>query len=164
MPTRWLIALAFLPLLLGACGATRHPPLGIPGDFALGVTVLGSTEASPLPRNQRPAQYLVEADGVFRVAVGAGVDPSTYPPRIRRLSTRQVERLWSLVDAAGLSAPEHAGRLENVANFRPSPREGWALFDVTAKGHRQAIAVRVDADEAAARVIDELAGLAWIRP
>lgn len=158
------LALLMLCLLLPACGATRHTDASTPGDFALGVTVLGSLEGAKLPRAQRPAQYLLEADGVLRVAVGAGVDHTTYPPRVRRLSARQTDRLWSLVQAANLQGAEHPGRIDDPAAFRPTPRDGWAVIDLSASGERQTLAVRVEDDPAAALVVDELAGLAWLRP
>ena len=159
-----LLGLTLALLLLPACGATRHPETGSPGDFALGVTVLGTKDAPTLPRSQRPAQYLLQSDGVLRVAIGAGVEPSTYPPRVRRLSQRQVERVWSLVQAAGITQTGHPGRVDDIQSFRPTPRDGWALLDVTAKGERHAVALRVDEHEPTARLVDELADLAWIRP
>lgn len=158
------IALLLLCLLLSACGATRHTDSSTPGDFALGVTVLGERDGARLPRAQRPAQYLVEADGVLRVAIGAGVEHTTYPPRVRRLSARQTDRLWSLVQSGGFGDAEHPARIDDPAVFRPTPREGWAVFDLSAKGERQTLAIRIEEDAAAAQVIDELAGLAWLRP
>lgn len=158
----WLVLL-WTMLGLGACGATRHPVVGSPGDFALGVTVLGTKDGGRLPRGQRPARYVVEPDGVLRVAVGAGVEASTFPSRVRRLSRLQVERLWELVEAGGYLREDHPGQVRDVEGFRPTPRDGWALVDVTAGGQRRAVAVRVDEDQGAARLADELAGLAWIR-
>jgi hypothetical protein len=157
------LAVILVALLLPACGAMRHPEVGAPADFALGVTVLGSADAPRQARALRPAQYLVEADGTFRVAIGAGVEPTTYPPRVRRLSRRQVERLWSLVDAAGYNEPAHAAGITNVEAFRPTPRDGWAIIDITARGDRQALGINMEQDENAARLTEELAGLAWIR-
>lgn len=158
------LALLLLLLLLPACGAARHPTVGVPGDLALGVTVLGSREAVGLPRAQRPAQYILETDGSLRVAVGAGVEPSTYPARVRRLTPRQVAHLWALVTAGQFNSPDHPGHLDDISAFRPNPRDGWALIDITANAKRQIVALRPADDPAGARVVDELAGLAWIRP
>ncbi len=162
------VALLLLGLLLSlpltACGSTRHPRTGTPGDFALGVTVLGTREAPRQPRSQRPAQYILEADGVLRVAIGAGVDPATFPPRVRRLSARQTDRLWTLAQAGNFTSPDHPARLSDITSFRPTPREGWAILDISANAQRQALAVRVEEDAAATQLIDELAALAWIRP
>ena len=156
-----LLLLAAL-LLLPACGATRHPEVGHPTDFALGITVLADRDAPRQPRHRRPAQYLLEPDGTLRVAVGAGVEPSTYPPRVRRLSRPQVERLWTLVDAAAYNA-DHPAVLSDPLAFRPTPRDGWALIDVTADGQRHHLGLQIDQDPSAQRLIDELAALSWIR-
>jgi len=158
------LALLLLCLLLPACGATRHTDTSTPGDFALGITVLGARDAQRLPRAQRPVQYLLEADGVLRVAVGAGVDHTTYPPRVRRLSARQTDRLWSLVQAGDFQNADHPAHIDDLTAFRPTPRDGWALLDVSAAGQRSTLALRLEDDPAAAQVIDELAALAWIRP
>lgn len=163
--TRLVVVIAGVVVpLLGGCGATRHPTVGVPGDFALGVTVLGSRVDADAPRGQRPAQYLLESDGAYRVGVGAGVEASTYPPMTRRLTPGQVERLWTLSEAAGLTTFPHPKRLDDVQGFRPTPRDGWAVIDIAADGKRQAIAVRLDEEPAVAGLADELAGLAWIRP
>lgn len=159
-----MVCAVFGAMLGGGCGATRHPEAGVPGDFALGVTVLGTADRASLPRSQRPGRYVLETGGVLRAAVGAGVQASTYPARVRRLGARQVERMWMLVEAGGYLEEGHAGRVEDVAGFRPTPRDGWAVVEVTAKGRRRAVAVRVEEDAGTARMVDELAGLAWIRP
>ena len=152
---------------LAACGATRHPVSGVPGDFGLAVTVLASRDEPDRPRSQRPAQYILEPDGTLRVAVGAGVDPGTFPPRTRRLDPRQVERLWLLVESAGLAgdAAETPGSDDGPSPAAvPSPPDGWAYVDVAASGQRHQRAIQLGSNPAAQGVIDELASLAWIRP
>lgn len=159
-----LVALACLLGLLGGCGATRHPEAGVPGDFALAITVLRETAGRDVPRALRPAQYMVDVDGTLRVAVGPGVGPTTYPPRMRRLSPAQVARLWSLSESAGLAEFPHPARLDDIRAFRPTPRDGWAIVDIAGGGQRQAIAIELAAAPGVVTLTDELAGLAWIRP
>lgn len=159
-----MLLAALAMLVASGCGGMRHPDAGVPRDFSVGVTVLGSTDATDQPRPLRPGQYLLEGDNVLRVAVGAGVTPDTYPHRLRRISGRQRERVWSLVEAGGIHDQSHPGRIGDVRAFRPVPRDGWAIFDVSARGERRAIAVRLDEDAGARALVDELAGLAWIRP
>ncbi|MEZ6233937.1 MAG: hypothetical protein R3B68_07085 [Phycisphaerales bacterium] len=152
---------------LWACGATRHPVSGVPGDFGLAITVLATRDEPGLPRPQRPAQYILEPDGTLRVAVGAGVDPGTFPPRTRRLDPRQVERLWTLVESAGLAADAAGTPVSGAGpgpSAVPSPPDGWAYVDVAASGQRHQRAIQLESNPAAQGVIDELASLAWIRP
>lgn len=159
--------LGAIAAFLAACGATRHPVSGVPGDFGLAITVLASRDEPGLARAQRPAQYILEPDGTLRVAVGAGVDPGTFPPRTRRLDPRQVERLWTLVESAGLAA-DAAGTTVSGAgpgpSSVPSPPDGWAYVDVAASGQRHQRAIQLESNPAAQGVIDELASLAWISP
>ena len=115
-------------------------------------------------RAQRPAQYILEPDGTLRVAVGAGVDPGTFPPRTRRLDPRQVERLWTLVESAGLASDAPSGDAGPGPSAVPSPPDGWAYVDVAASGQRHQRAIQLESSPAAQGVIDELASLAWIRP
>lgn len=187
----WALVLA--AVLMAGCSGTGPlprpqagpPPESRPEDFMLAVTVLGpgrgsgpvvkategetgqETIAATLPRSLRPGRYIVEADGALRAALGPGAEATTYPPRTRQLSPRQVDLLWRLVRDSGLLDPTNPGRIEGPEEALRSPDRTMALFYVGYAGRRVMVRTLLDRSGeeslAAERVVDRLAELAWVR-
>jgi len=156
MLRRRAISLSVTALVLAACAGT--PPLGAtpPDDFALAVTLLGTSAEGP--EALRPAWYIVEPDGTLRVALGER-RPISPPPRpVRRLSHRDRQALWAdAADLAAAGAPVSEGPAD-LAD--PTPH---ALVYLAAGGERRT--VRIDLErggETVARVADRLRRLGWV--
>lgn len=140
-----------------------------PADFSIAVTVLAprGAAAGALPRARRGARYIVEPDGVLRAAVGPGADDEMFPPQTRRLTARDVRRLWALTQDAGVLAPDHPGRAAARDEVFVPVDRSVAYIEYTAGGRRDCVRINLDrADESAIgaeELVDELARLAWQR-
>ncbi|MCW5777111.1 MAG: hypothetical protein KIS87_11795 [Phycisphaeraceae bacterium] len=170
-----LFACCAAGLLAVSCASRPTDPArftSAPADFTLSVTVLSPArsmaEVDRLPPRARPACYLVEPDGSFRVAVGPAASPKVFPPLTRQLTREQVDLVWSLARDAGILDADHPGRVQNVETFvRPGGNATIALIYAGFAGSQRHVAVALDAahaDPAAvAPLIDELNTLAWMR-
>lgn len=107
--------LGMLVLLLGlaACAGVPRGAETAPDTFAMSLTIVGSAEPEGSPMES--AWYVVEPDGVLRVATGERLKQSGTPPRVRLLSAAQLDRLWREVQpwrgwpaAGGGDRPEEA--------------------------------------------------------
>jgi hypothetical protein len=116
-------------------------------------------------RGARPARYIVQPDGVLHAAEGQ-VTERTFPPAVRWLTGEQVRRLWWELRDSGLVGWAGDGPAHPAA---PAPGATAPAYVVTwlAEGRRGT--ARVDANrsppervEAARRLADRLAALAWI--
>ncbi|HRQ73199.1 MAG TPA: hypothetical protein PLU35_09245 [Phycisphaerales bacterium] len=162
-------------VLAASCASRPADPerfTSAPADFTLSVTVLSPArsmaEVDRLPPRARPACYLVEPDGAFRVAVGPAASPTVFPSLARQLTREQVDRVWSLARDAGILDADHPGRVQNVETFvRPAGDATVVLLYAGFAGSQRHVAVALDgahADPAAvAPLIDELNALAWMR-
>lgn len=173
-----LAACLALPGLLPAACSSRPQvrpepepillPDRAPADFTLAVTVLAPERepAETPPRSQRPARYIVEPSGALRAATGEGATPRVYPGITRQLTEPQWQRLWRLTADTGLLEPGSLARIDNTEIFFPSRDRATALIYIRQQGEEAHFAVRLpvgDASSAAvARLIDEVAALAWI--
>ena len=94
------VAVVLLAALLAACTDPSRDPkvadLGRPTDFAVEVFVL--QERSGGGRATSPAKYVVDADRTYRAASGPGTTRRTYPKPVRRLTPREAEALWRVVN------------------------------------------------------------------
>lgn len=172
---RALLALAGVAgLVAGAsCGsASKAEAYGArPADFTLAATVFSpvtdAAQAEALARPLRPARYIIEADGVLRAAVGPGASTETYPPQTRRLNEAQLDGLWRLVTDGGVLEEGSVARVGNPDTYVPPRGRTVALIAVSHGGRRETVAAPLDragADAAAAaRLVDRLAALAWLR-
>lgn len=173
-------ALTACAALLAAAGCTSREAVAArmvsreraPDDFAMAVTVSApSGSAAGLPRGQRPARYILEADGSLRVATGLGATTGTFPPVTVVLRDAQRQRVWSLVREAGffdrLPAARTAAGGPDLAEWttpRPEdPREPVATIAVQFDRERDAYRLVLSEEPAAAALIDELAAMAWVR-
>lgn len=145
-----LIALICTITHVGACRSGPTAPAGgaipigetrPPADFALAVTVMG--EEGTTGWVLEPARFVIEPDGVLRAATGAGVGPTVYPPRTRRLTDLQVREIHNIVTRQGLDRGlgGKAFRLGDV-----QPIGAWVLIEVTAHEQRRSTIYR-PADE-----------------
>ncbi|MCC6228802.1 MAG: hypothetical protein IT432_06200 [Phycisphaerales bacterium] len=159
-------------------GATPHSQVTLPEqsppDFALSVTVATpdpTRDPSTLARWQRPARYIVEPGGTFRAAVRPGARVDAYPPPIRTLSRAQIESLWASVRADSWMNDPPAGSKSasspQVETLPPEVQRRSALVWISAGGLRRGVVVPLAAgsaeSDAAARLIDQLADLAWVK-
>lgn len=95
-----------------------------------------------------PARFVIEPDGVLRAATGAGVGPTVYPPRTRRLTDPQVREVYNIVTRQGLDRGI-GGKPFRLGDAQP---EGaWIVVEVTAHEHRRST-IYLPEDER--RVID----------
>lgn len=149
-------------------------PEQAPEDFALSVTVATpdpNRDPSTLARWQRPARYIVEPGGSFRASVRPGARVDAYPPPIRTLSRAQIETLWASVRADSWMSEPPAGSKAvaspEVETMPPEIQRRSALVWISAAGMRRGVVVPLAAgspeSDAAARLIDQLAELAWVR-
>ena len=144
-------------------------PRARPADFTLAATVLsrGSVEAKKLPRSLRPGRYIVEADGVLRAATGPGATTTTFPGRTRQLTAEQFDSLWRDVRESGLLDPGNPARVDGPEAVGRVPERTTALLYAAYEGKRVTLRVPLDRSSedaiAAERVVDRLAGLAWMR-
>lgn len=170
-PNLLAIAWCAAGVLAASCASRPADPArfaAAPPDFTLSVTVLSPArsiaEADRLPPRSRPACYLVEPDGAFRVAVGPAASPTVFPPLARRLTREQVDRVWSLARDAGVLDADHPGRVQNVETFvRPAGDATVALVYAGFDGSQRHTAVVLGGAHALAPLIDELNALAWMR-
>lgn len=163
---------------LAGCGSTPAlpPPKPValpdarPADFTLAVTVLAPAHdrARPadLPRSLQPGRYIVEPDGSLRVALGPGSTVTTFPPRTRTLSPRQMDMLWRQVRDSGLLDPGNPGRITGPEEALRSRDRTTGLFYIAQEGNRATVRVLLDRSEAslgAERLVDRLAELGWVK-
>jgi len=173
MITRFAAAASIAALLLlSACAAKPRPtqqaaPVSAspPPDFTLAVTVFAppSTHARPdIAPNRRPARYLVEADGLLRVALGPGTGDTTYPPAVRPLTTEQLASLYNDLRTTGWLTTESPARVSSSQTYRPNPGSTAYLVTFTADGRRRTIVAKPN-ETAPRALVDRLTKLAWIQ-
>ncbi len=173
-------ALLALSLLLTGCSATGSLDAdSAPDDFVLGVTVydlpsaepVSSTDTSRLPRAQRPARYVIEADGVLRASFGTAASPAYFPPMTRRLTPEQIDHLWALTRQTGVFPAVEGSQgvgeqVGPVAGYEPPMGRITALIESFAAGHRASAALPIEpSDQQPGPVYaltDALAELAWV--
>lgn len=178
-----VIALA-VPLGAGCAGSSvpRSPYAAAvdaqepPADFWLSATVLrtpadtASRAAAYLrtPVAVRPARYVVEADRMLRVAVGSGANEETFPPETRRLTAAEFSGLWFTLRESSLAVEDSPRLIGPPPSASSVGGETWYLVGYSVAGDRRLVAVRAEPNpdpEAAdaARLVEQLAGLAWMK-
>jgi hypothetical protein len=144
--------------------STAHPQPGLspalaadtpPPDFTLAVTVHAQpgTDTATLPRSRRPAQYVMEADWVLRVALGTGAGEEKFPARTRQLSAGQAQRLWQDLRDSGL--------LEESPGPTTRPNAFYTIHYV-ADGMRRTLHLDSGSISSVQRLVDDLGALAWV--
>lgn len=166
-----LITLLILILTaLTGCAATPAPgdrplPEARPADFTLGMTVLGPQRGIERA-GQRPARYLIGADGWLRVAVGPGARESVHPSLTRRLTAPERDLLWALIRSAGVETVGPPLRIQSPESFfAPAGRR---VYLVQFKGDARRISLAMPEGEAGtepfAALADRLAEWSWVEP
>ena len=155
-----LIAIACTFTLVSACRSGPEEPAGgaiptgetrPPADFALAVTVLG--EEGTTGWVLEPARFVVEPDGVLRAATGAGVGPTVYPSRTRRLTEPQINELYAMVVRAGLDRGL-GGEPYRLGDIQPAG--AWIVVEVTAHEHRRSTFYVPDEDRDVVDLVRQL--------
>lgn len=163
MVSSCVLALIASVLLLTGCAAPQRPePGAVPNDFALAVSVYGRVDPGGAPRTTA-ARYVMEPDGLLRVATDGDVGHDVFPPITRRLTPAERDELWRLADAAGIVDPGEDTRIESVPLFDPPAGLPVAVTELSAGSYKRYALVEVDADPAVDRFLDRLAELGWVR-
>ncbi len=166
----WIAGL--VGLVLAGCAGAPDPMLAEdrPADFSLAATVYRPAAWRPddtvLPRALRPARYIVEPDGSLHAAIGAGSNITRYPPTTRRLDPRDMDLLWRLTRESGLLEARTAQRFAGGLEAGPAPGTIRGVFEISLDGRWATLVVPLDRSDletiSAERLVDHLAGLAWI--
>ncbi len=174
-----LVSLAILP----ACSSrqavadqlsTQDRP---PDDFAMAMTVLapakGTMRADAFPRGQRPARYLLGADGSLAVAQGLGASTRDFPPVVRVLRDAQRQEIWAMVKDAGLLRADAPGRQRGsetggdaIDPFKAgveNPDRPIALLAIQYGRERDYFRIGLPESPKVEALADRLAALAWVR-
>jgi len=172
LPCRALFFIA-ISLALGLLGSCASSPPGNPAepppDFTLAITVLSrenpqvDRDPRTLARPYRPGRYILEPDGVLRVAIGTGALPKTFPPAMRRLTFAQRNEVWELASSAGYMAIP-AEQSINAAASPAAVSRPTAMIYVVAGDSTRGLQISLDAPtaEPSRVLIDRLAELAWV--
>lgn len=104
-----------------------------------------------------PARFVIEPDGVLRAATGAGVGPTVYPPRTRRLTDAQVNEVYSVVTRQGLDRGV-GGKPFRLGDAQPAG--AWIIVEVTAHEHRRSTIYRPDDERLIVDLVRHLRKLA----
>lgn len=129
---------------------------GPPADFTLALTVFDD-DAEIF----RSARYIVEPDGVLRAGFGSGASTAAYPPWIRRLSSRQIQELWTI--AGPIRADESGRSLPTDETFEPGD-DPTVVVAIRQNGRWRYAAhalAETDAPNATIRLLDRFA---WATP
>ncbi len=178
LPGVWTGLAVFVVVLVGAgCGAKALPKVSTPAralpddrprDLAIAATVFSPRVPLPdtqLPRSLRPARYIVEADGVLRSTQGQAA--SSFPPRTRQLTPREVDQLWRLLRDSGLLDEGNPARLTDPEGAVRSGDKTTAMVYVSFEGRRTTLRVLLDRSSPdaieAERLVDRLAELSWVQ-
>jgi hypothetical protein len=138
----------------------------VPADLSLEVRVVpGTGIAGRAKVEERPARFVLLADGSLHGETDRLPPEGVRPARVRRLSREQMADLWSLLAAAGFGDPTRADSRGNVRLTGPSAGEILATLEVHADGERFAFVRSYGVDDerelALRRVVRAVAALAW---
>lgn len=123
--------------LLGCASTARGVADARPADFTLDALVrdpVGRGEGAK--RWRRPARYLVGADGSLRVAFGPGVSERTIPRLARMLDAEQLDELWAMAEAAGVTRGDSPHAIEWGDTWAVPRDEPSVVLSVTGHGRR----------------------------
>lgn len=147
-----------------------------PEDFWIGVTVFKAPADTAsraaaylkLPIPLRPARYVVEADRVLRAAVGSGATVDTFPDQTRQLTEAEFDRVWNTLRAGSLVGDDQAGRVGAPPGLGALGDRTEYIVEFSAGGDRRMLAIEAAPNpgpgaEDARRLVEELAGLAWMK-
>ncbi len=144
-------------------------PETTPSDFSLSAAVVApvgfGSRSLDIPRAMRPGRYLLESDGRLRWGASARIG-SALPPIIRQLDRSAIDELWRAARGSGaFDAPPDTGNPE-----RPLAANGATAatrLELYANGRQRVVTLPLDRASpeaiAAERLLDRLAGLAWVR-
>lgn len=168
LPAFALLGVSLAPLPAGCAGkrATEnlHALGSPPSDFTVALTVLVQTNrrnVAAIPRPERPARFVMEADWVLRAYSGPAVTDAAFPPETRQLTAAQVQDLWIDLRTAGLLDPAHAGLVGRSPAPGELPSPTWVV-SFKAAGDRRTFVLEADSRRAAEPLLSRLCDLAWM--
>lgn len=163
---------ALLLTLVAAGCASNQPsfdPLGPqpPSDFSVDASVVvGRNATEQVGVHRRQGRHILFADGGLHSDVGPSLTPDVRPAETRQLTTAQVESVWRLAQSLGLTDPEKGSRPINDTLLKPGDGEIVTVATFTGGDDRWQFiwrnGFREPTDPAAAALVRELAGLAWM--
>ncbi|MFZ4574069.1 MAG: hypothetical protein ACOYN0_06705 [Phycisphaerales bacterium] len=139
---------------LAGCASAPQAAGEAPADFALSLCIYKPATG------RLPGWYVIQPDGVLRAVVGERQENTPLPPIVRQLDPQDRERLWELVEQAGLSAktpPEGVVRGPEWV----SSREATATLALAAHGTRTSL-VAAEQVESITRLEGLVRELAWL--
>lgn len=149
-----------MAVVMAGCSGVPRGSDRAPDEFALSLTILGTGLGQSAA--MQPAWYVVEADGVLRVAVGERLRESGIPPRVRHLGRADMDRLWSEVQA-------WRGWPAATGGDRPEATIGPTALAYVAWGGEERRSYRIDlarpgaTGESVERTVGVLRDLAWMK-
>jgi hypothetical protein len=178
-----IVSFAAVLSVLSACASQRRADFQAalasdrpPEDFWLGVTVLkhpadtASRAAAYLrmPVATRPARYVVEADRILRVAVGSGAGEETFPDQTRQLTQAQFDDLWNTLRTSSLLGNDHPSLVGRAPSEASLGERIVYIVEFSIGGDRRMLAVEAEpvpgpGAEDAKKLVEQLAGLAWMK-
>lgn len=157
-------ALLLLVSLVPGCASSSPPAAQLPAAFQLSITVVcEDVTPSDDPRKQA-SRYVIESDGWLRAGRGAGATRETLPPRVRRLSLTQRDRLWETIANSGLLEPGNPARIASIDGPIPGRNRPLLLLGVRTDQDRFAGAIPLNSSlaEPYLPLLDDLHRWAWM--
>lgn len=143
-----------LPSMHGCSTSPRYEPgASTPPDFALSVTVLTSAKdakRTDVPPSRRPGRYIVEPDGVFRVAPWSS-NMKLVPRPLDRLSPGRRDELYQLCVDAAFFDPGNPALAPDAESTALTVNEPTAIVAVSGFGSRSTLEIPLDGRSEASR-------------
>lgn len=160
----------FAPACTSAPAPAKAAPVdraaGAPSDLSLEIVVTpgrGVEERAKI--EERPARFVLLADGSLMGEADRLPSGVVRPARVRRLSREQMTDVWSVLVAAGFSDAKFVDTHGNVRLLKPQAGEVLATLELYANGERLCFARHYkpgdESELAMRRVVRSLASLAW---
>lgn len=109
----------------------------------------------------RPARYGVDPDGYLHAETGPGVVKPGFPPIARRLEPAEIDRLYALTRRLRADEPD-APVIPGVDVYTPPTDRQIILLEIFERGHNTATEHPAGPGKPSAKLIRELARLAWL--
>jgi len=165
--TFFLLSLALCSLAFATSGCSSTPtgiPDHRPGDFRLGVVVMGENQTKSKDHAVNLAggdgRYIIDSSSVLRASFGAGSTLDTFPGFTRRLSHDQMDAVW-LMSKDLLDHNKHLSRLHSGQPQSMLAEQSGTIIEIHMNAQYD-IFVFDQGDQQAAAIVDALAALAWV--
>lgn len=161
------VLLTALLILTGCQTVAPGVPDRRPGDFRLGVVVMGVDSDLDSTESQAgrglaggDARYIIESASVLRASFGSGSTLDTYPGFTRRLTPDQMNAVWSM--ARDLLKKNNTLRSLNAGQPQSMVSERAGTIIEIHHNAYDNVLVFDHGDQQAAAIVDALAALSWV--